>query len=135
MVDTVSKSVRSRVMRAVKSRGTRPEGLLRLALVRGALRGWRIQADTLPGKPDFIFELEKLAIFVDGCFWHGCKSCYRRPKSNKSYWVVKLRSNMARDKASVRALKAQGWRTLRLWEHQVRRNVDVCVELVRKRLT
>lgn len=131
MVDTVSKDVRSRVMRCIPSKGTKPEVLMRLALVRGRLRGWRMHKIGLPGKPDFIFEKKKLAIFIDGCFWHGCRDCYRGPKSNKRYWVSKLRLNKARDKRNSKLLLSRGWRILRLWEHQARAEASDCVKKIR----
>lgn len=130
MADTVTKAVRSRVMRSIPSQGTSPEILLRLALAKRGLRGWRLNDATLPGKPDFAFSKQRLAVFVDGCFWHGCLRCYRGPKSNAYYWRTKLRLNQARDVRNADALKRQGWRILRVWEHQVRDEPVRCVRLV-----
>lgn len=134
MVDTVSKDVRSRVMRCIPSRGTKPEVLMRLALVRSGLRGWRMHVSNLPGKPDFTFSKKRLAVFVDGCFWHGCKYCYRGPKSNKRYWNSKLLSNKARDMKNSKMLLSSGWRILRLWEHQVRDDLGFCLKKIREAL-
>ena len=131
MADNVSKKVRSSVMRAIPSRGTRPEVLMRLGLVRSKFKGWRMHSAQLPGKPDFVFPIKKVAIFVDGCFWHGCKECYRGPKSSKRYWSSKLRLNMDRDAKVRKALMSKGWRILRFWEHQVRNNIDMCLSKVR----
>jgi len=119
-------------MRSIRSRGTRPEVLIRLALVRDGLRGWQMHVAELPGKPDIIFSKKRIAVFIDGCFWHGCKNCYRGPKSNKRYWNSKLRSNKARDTRNTKALLSQGWRILRFWEHQVRDELDDCVKRIRK---
>jgi DNA mismatch endonuclease (patch repair protein) len=58
-------------------------------------------------------------VFVDGCFWHGCPQCYRRPASNRKYWDEKVQRNRARDRAVVRALRAEGWKVVRIWEHQL----------------
>lgn len=121
-------------MRSIRSNGTKPETLMRLALVRYKLQGWQMNNSELPGKPDFIFSQQKLAIFVDGCFWHGCKHCYRRPKSNKSYWDAKLLSNRKHDIKSKKKLLSRGWRILRLWEHEVREEMDECIQQIKKSL-
>ncbi len=134
MADTVSKDVRSRTMRAIRSKRTGPELLLRLALARNALRGWRLNDPRFPGTPDFVFPRRRLAIFVDGCFWHGCPNCYRGPKSNTKYWRWKVRFNRARDARNRRALSGLGWDVLRIWEHRVRARPDNCVDLIRRRL-
>jgi len=73
----------------------------------------------IPGKPDFAFRREHLLVFVDGCYWHGCPKCYRRPSSNTSYWDAKVARNRARDAKNVAQLTSDGWRVLRVWEHQL----------------
>jgi DNA mismatch endonuclease (patch repair protein) len=119
--DHVSSATRSSIMRAVKSKGARStERRLRAVIVANGLRGWRMHADELPGKPDFVFTDSKIAIFVDGCFWHGCPKCYRRPHSSQSYWDTKVARNMARDKSRRAELRRLGWRVLRFWEHEVK---------------
>lgn len=135
MVDTVSKDVRSQVMRCIPSGGTKPEVAMRLALVRNGIKGWQMHCIELSGKPDFIFKKKRLAIFIDGCFWHGCVDCYRGPKSNKRYWNDKLRLNKARDRKNSKILLSQGWRILRLWEHQVRKATDDCIGEIKKLLS
>ena len=116
--DHVTPIVRSSIMRAVKSKGGRTtERRLRLAMVSNGLRGWKLNADDLPGKPDIVFERERLVIFVDGCFWHGCPKCYRRPQSNQNYWDRKVARNIRRDKTKRRELRRLGWRVIQLWEH------------------
>ena len=132
MTDTISRSARSRVMRTVHSEKTGPERLLRMALTRERLRGWKLNEALLPGRPDFAFRRPKLAVFVDGCFWHGCLRCYRNPKSNARYWNAKLRMNRARDKRDTKALSELGWRVLRLWEHQVQAVPNQCVGIIRQ---
>lgn len=118
--DHVSPETRSAIMRAVKSRGARStERRLRGAIVASGLRGWRMYADELPGKPDFIFLTKKVAVFVDGCFWHGCPKCYRRPNSRQEYWDGKVLYNLSRDRRNRTRLRRMGWRVLRVWEHQI----------------
>ena len=115
-------------MRGVKSRGTKSTEIrLRAALVSNGLKGWKVQAVQLPGKPDFVFMRQKLAIFVDGCFWHRCWKCYRRPHSRQEYWDAKVRYNVWRDQRNRSRLRRLGWHTLRVWEHAISADVPkVC---------
>ena len=73
----------------------------------------------MPGKPDFVFRRERLALFVDGCFWHGCPKHGRNPDSNRGYWLPKLERNKQRDRTVSRRLRRAGWRVLRLWAHDL----------------
>ena len=104
---------RSATMRAVKSRDTAPELVVR-KIVRSMASGYRLCRADLPGKPDIVFGRKKLAIFVHGCFWHGhdCARGARMPKTNRPYWQDKIARNRARDVAHVAALEASGWRAL-----------------------
>ncbi|MCC6365400.1 MAG: very short patch repair endonuclease [Bryobacterales bacterium] len=118
-MDTVTPEIRSTVMARVKSQRNRStEWRLRSALVRAGICGWTLHSD-LPGKPDFIFETERLIIFVDGCFWHGCPKCKRMPSSNTDYWSVKIARNRKRDRVTTALLRRDGWTVLRFWEHQL----------------
>jgi len=104
-------------MGKIRSRGNRKTELRLAALFRAhGITGWRRQLP-LPGRPDFAFPKAKVAVFTDGCFWHGCPRCYRRPKGNRAFWDAKLARNRARDRAVARELRKRGWRVLRLWEH------------------
>ena len=104
-------------MRAIKSRDTGPERVVRLAL-QSIAPGYRLQRRDLPGKPDVAFVSRKLAIFVHGCFWHGhaCAQNRRMPATNAAFWAAKIARNRARDAAALAALRAMGWRALVLWE-------------------
>ena len=113
-------------MRRVKGTNTGPEIALRRALWRAGIRAYRLNYP-LPGKPDLVFPSKKLAVFVDGCFWHGCPRCYRQPENNKEYWVKKVARNMERDQRVNRELRRQGWTVIRLWEHEVRDDLEGCV--------
>jgi DNA mismatch endonuclease (patch repair protein) len=131
--DHVSPETRSQIMRAVKSKGARStERKLRAALVASGVRGWRMHADQLPGKPDFIFPEKMLVVFVDGCFWHGCSKCYRRPNSSQTYWDAKVAGNMTRDKKRRAELKKQGWKVLRFWEHEVKKSASGAAIKIKK---
>jgi len=104
-------------MAAVKQRGTRPEMLLRRALHRFGFR-YRVNQRRLPGSPDLVFKRRRAVIFVNGCFWHdheGCKYA-TKPKSQIEFWVGKFAANRARDRRNYAMLKAEGWKTLVVWE-------------------
>jgi DNA mismatch endonuclease (patch repair protein) len=108
---------RSATMRAVKSRNTAPELMLR-NILRSISSGYRLHRADLPGKPDVVYGPRRLAIFMHGCFWHGhdCKRGARAPKDNAVYWRAKIAGNRARDAAHLAALAAAGWRTLVVFE-------------------
>jgi len=122
MADVFSKKKRSAVMAAIKGRGNRSTELaVRGMLKKLGITGWRANFASIPGKPDFAFAKIKLAIFVDGCFWHGCKKCLRnrKPAENAAYWRNKIAGNVCRDKRINRKLNRNGWSVLRIWEHLI----------------
>ena len=119
MVDTVSKSKRSRIMAAVKSKDTTPELAVR-RLVHSLGYRYRLHVRSLPGTPDLVFPRLRKIINVNGCFWHlhGCAGC-RVPSSRRNYWTDKLQRNAARDKRTQRQLRRDGWRIMVIWECQI----------------
>ncbi len=125
MPDVFSPSVRSRVMAAIRSRGN-ANTELRLAKIfrKNRIKGWR-RGQKIFGNPDFIFRKIRLAIFVDGCFWHGCPAHGRRPGSNQDYWLPKLERTIMRDKLNTLRLRKEGWTVLRFWEHELRSETAV----------
>lgn len=119
MADVFSKQKRSLVMAAIRSKGNKDTELRLAAIFRSMqITGWRRHI-MLPGRPDFTFSRERLTVFVDGCFWHGCPKHGRNPLSNRSYWLPKLIRNKRRDAEVKRALSKRGWSVLRLWEHDL----------------
>jgi len=127
MTDVFSKKKRSAIMAAIKGRGAcSTEVAVRRILKRLGITKWRSHLDSIPGKPDFAFRKIKLAVFVDGCFWHGCKVCTknRKPATNAAFWRKKIAGNMRRDKRVNRELNLLGWSVLRIWEHSVEKNSD-----------
>ncbi len=104
--------------------------LLRL-LKRNKFTGWRRHLP-LPGKPDFAFPNKKVAVFVDGCFWHGCPKCYTRPKTNRKFWDRKREDNMARDKRVTCQLRRQGWKVIRIWQHSLQKFPQTCLNRIRR---
>lgn len=120
-MDKVSKQTRSEIMAKVHSRNNRSTELkLRGSLAGSGISGYKLNVKNLPGVPDFVFPKEKVAIFVDGCFWHGCPSCYRRPHSSRKYWDEKVKHNMKRDRNNRRILREMGWTPIRIWEHSLK---------------
>lgn len=125
-MDNKSPSERSENMRAVHSRNTGPELRLRKALWAKGIRyftadGWsRLSGVRLPGSPDLVIPSVKLAVFVDGCFWHGCPLHYEAPQSRADFWAKKLSDNKARDATVNKELEQLGWTVLRIWEHSLR---------------
>ena len=119
MPDVFTKAKRSEVMSRIRARGNKVTELALAKLFRlHQISGWR-RYQPVFGKPDFVFQKERLAVFVDGCFWHGCPKHGRKPISNRAYWLPKLRRNQARDKNVKRTLSKAGWTVLRLWEHDL----------------
>jgi DNA mismatch endonuclease (patch repair protein) len=120
MPDVFTKQKRSEVMAAIRSSGNRATELRLIAILRDhGITGWR-RHQAVPGKPDFVFRRERLAVFVDGCFWHGCPRHLRLPHSHRSYWKSKIDRNIERDRETARHLRNSGWRVLRVWEHALR---------------
>lgn len=112
-------AARSKIMASIKGKANRTtEQALATVLRSSGLSGWRRHAN-LPGRPDFVFPRERVAIFVDGCFWHGCPKCYREPRRNVPFWRHKISANRSRDQRVRRALNRKGWSVLRVWEHSL----------------
>ncbi|HOW67446.1 MAG TPA: very short patch repair endonuclease [Candidatus Paceibacterota bacterium] len=129
MADVLTKKKRSQVMAAVRSTGNRTTELKLVRILRAhKITGWR-RHQLLPGKPDFVFQRRRLAIFVDGCFWHGCPRHLRMPHGNRSYWKRKIERNIRRDHETTRLLKEAGWRVLRIWEHTLRSPEKVAMQI------
>jgi DNA mismatch endonuclease (patch repair protein) len=121
---------RSAVMRAVKSADTAPELAVR-AILRRIAPGYRLHRADLPGKPDIAYGRRQLAIFVHGCFWHGhdCARGSRMPKTNADYWRTKIARNRARDERTLAALSATGWRTLVIYECELKNSAPLLSRL------
>lgn len=133
MTDFLSRETRSNVMARIRSRDTKPELRLRRALHAAGIRGWRCHSRQLPGKPDIAFTRWKVAVFVDGRFWHGHPDYFTFGKSG-AYWDAKIERTQERDRAANETLKAVGWRVLRFWDFEVEDNLDLCVSRVAEAL-
>lgn len=117
MADVFTPQKRSAIMRAIRAADTKPEILVRRLLFASGFR-FRLRQSKLPGKPDIVLPKWKLAVFVNGCFWHQHEACARAsiPHSKEGYWLPKLRRNVERDREEHQALLSAGWRVLIVWE-------------------
>jgi len=114
---------RSNAMRAIRGKGNRStEWRARMKLVRSKITGWTMNNATLPGKPDIFFPRERVAIFLDGCFWHGCPRCGHIPRTNSRFWRLKLMNNRRRDTKNADRMRRAGISVVRLWEHRLTGN-------------
>lgn len=120
-MDTFSRKKRSWIMAQVKSTGNKSTEQSLLAIFREhGITGWR-RGYPLVGKPDFAFPRAKVAIFVDGCFWHGHPKKCRMPKTHRAYWEKKIARNVARDRRVTRTLQEKGWNVVRIWEDSIQK--------------
>jgi DNA mismatch endonuclease, patch repair protein len=121
----------SKVMSANKGKNTGPELRFRQALRKRNLLGYRLHSKNVPGRPDIVFHKKKLAIFIHGCYWHRCPSCkYVLPKTNRIFWKRKFEANKMRDKNKKKLLAKEGWKTLTIWECQLKKDIDKQVDKV-----
>ncbi len=121
MADVYSREQRSKVMATVRSTGNKVTELRMIVVFKAAgITGWRRRQPVF-GRPDFVFPKEKVALFVDGCFWHGCPKHYTIPVQNGEFWRNKKLRNMKRDRLVTRTLMAQGWKVVRVCEHALRK--------------
>jgi DNA mismatch endonuclease (patch repair protein) len=121
MTDNLKPEDRKKTMQAVKGKGTRLEKHLFAMLAGMRVKGWRKNAVDIEGKPDVAFPDKKLAIFIDGCFWHGCPVCNRKlPETNHEYWVKKIKRNVELAKIHNQKLTNEGWVIIRIWEHEIK---------------
>jgi DNA mismatch endonuclease, patch repair protein len=123
MTDVLTPSQRSFCMSRIQGRDTSPELRLRRSLWRLGLR-YSLRRN-LPGKPDLTFPRHKAVLFVDGCFWHSCPEHSVRPRTNSAFWNAKLQANARRDREVNAKLAQLGWRVVRVWEHEVKDNVEL----------
>lgn len=119
MPDVFTKAKRSEVMSRICGRGNKDTEIALAKLLRATgITGWRRHAALL-GKPDFTFRKQRVVVFVDGCFWHGCPKHGSTPATNRAFWHKKLTGNHSRDRLVTRELRKRGWRVMRFWEHEL----------------
>lgn len=127
------KIVTSKVMSANKAKNTKPEVLLRKALTNAGIKGYRLHWKKAPGSPDIAFPKRKLAVFVNGCYWHRCPHCKLTiPKSNTDFWKKKFKRNKERDQEKIRLLKKSGWNVIVIWECMIKKDILDVVKIIKK---
>lgn len=135
-MDVLTKKQRSRNMSAVRSRGNKSTEKEFIKLLKeNRINGWKGHYKKLPGTPDFVFISKKLAVFIDGCFWHACKRHFKLPLTNKIFWKKKISNNTIRDRRVNQKLKKSGWKVLRFWEHQIKKNPERLICKIRQTKT
>lgn len=129
MPDVFTKAKRSQVMSRIRGRGNKETEIALARIFRAErITGWR-RHTALIGRPDFAFRTQRLVIFVDGCFWHGCPKHSNMPANNRTFWMKKLTGNQVRDRLVTRTLRKEGWRVVRIWEHELRTPVRVLARI------
>jgi DNA mismatch endonuclease (patch repair protein) len=126
MPDHLSPEGRSRNMAAIRAKNTKPELAVRRELHARGLRGWRCHSRGLPGKPDLAFTRWKVAVFIDGAFWHGHPEHFTFGRSG-TYWDAKIARTQERDRLANGALHAAGWTVVRLWDFEIQEDLDACL--------
>ena len=129
MTDVLNQEQRKFNMSRIKGKNTGPEVKLRKLLYFNGIRGYRVHYN-LPGKPDIVFVKKRIAIFIDGCFWHKCPICFQEPETRKEFWMKKIHSNVERDKKTNDKLQKEGWNVIRIWEHEIRKNPEQVIDLI-----
>jgi len=124
---------RSLLMQKIKSNKTSPEVILQKFLRKYGLK-FKINYRNLPGNPDIVLVNKKIAIFIDGEFWHGYLWAEKKKKlkANRSYWIPKIERNIRRDKETNKKLKKQGWKVLRFWQQQITKDLEKCINKIKK---
>ncbi len=116
-------------MSRIKGKGNKDTELVMIQILRSNhISGWR-RNQAVFGKPDFVFPKQKIALFVDGCFWHGCPKHSNMPQNNREFWQKKLQGNKERDKRVTRELRKLGWVVVRVWEHELKIPQKVAAKL------
>ena len=129
MTDVLTPAQRKHNMSRIRGKNTGPEVKLRKLFWSRGIRGYRIHHNLL-GKPDIVFTKKKIAIFIDGCFWHKCPVCFQQPETRKEFWMKKISSNVERDLKNTRQLQEGGWTVLRFWEHEIRKTPEDVIEKI-----
>ena len=120
-------------MRAIKSKDSIMEKRIRSELWKKGYR-FRKHYKQLQGNPDIVFVSKKVAVFFDSCFWHGCAMHCRMPMSNVDYWLAKIERNRRRDRKVTRILRFEGWKVIRIWEHEIKNNIEKAISKIEKNL-
>lgn len=130
-MDNLTRSQRRKNMQNIRSTGTAPETLIMRALRRKNIY-FAKNVKSIIGKPDIVFRRKKIVVFIDSDFWHVHPRRFIMPQSNKRYWKEKIRRNRERDNEVNQELGRAGWKIIRIWEHDIKRNSDKCIKKILK---
>lgn len=132
-MDVFEKAQRSEIMSRIRSHGNKATELALIRLFRlNSITGWR-RRQAIFGQPDFVFPRQRIALFVDGCFWHNCPKHATKPVNNAAFWKSKLRRNQLRDKLVTQTLRRSGWKVVRVWQHSLtKRNQNSCARRINR---
>jgi len=130
-MDNLTPAQRKKNMQNIRSKGTKPERILMRELKKLKIY-FATHSKNIIGKPDIVFRRKKIAVFVDSDFWHGHKTRFVMPKTNKDYWEKKIANNKNRDRKVNKTLKSLGWRVIRLWEYDIKKNPHKCINKILK---
>lgn len=134
MADVFTKAKRSEVMARIRGRGNKDTELALVKILRAnGISGWR-RHQSLFGKPDFTFPLQRVVVFVDGCFWHACPRHFNMPANNREFWEKKLEENKQRDRLVSKTLRKKRWHVIRLWEHDLVTNPTLAIRRIKRQL-
>lgn len=132
MPDRVDQETRSEMMSSIRGTGNAStEWAMRARLISAGISGFTLHAD-LPGSPDFAFPEERVAVFTDGCYWHGCPEHFQEPENNADFWARKIQENRDRDRRVTEELEEAGWQVIRIWEHELAESPSAAVARVSK---
>ena len=129
MVDVLTTDQRKLNMSRIRAKNTLPEIRFRKLLYSRGIRGYRIHPN-IPGKPDLVFSKKKVAVFIDGCFWHKCPLDFKEPDTRKEFWLKKINLNVERDEKVNRELEGMGWTVIRIWEHEIKKEPEQAIKKI-----
>ena len=126
MVDNLTSEQRSKTMSRIRSKWTSQEKKIHNFLKGNKIK--HLMHPRIKGSPDIVLKNTKTAVFLHGCFWHKCPKCYIKPKTNKKYWLPKIKNNVKRDRKNNKILKTNGFKVVRIWEHEIKRSFNKVLE-------
>jgi len=128
-MDNLTKEQRKRNMQNIRSKGTNPERMVMRELRRRNIY-FAKHSPTITGKPDIVFRKKKVVVFIDSDFWHRHPVCFVMPKTNRKYWKEKINKNQQRDRKVSKRLRREGWKIIRIWECDIKKNLGKCLQKI-----
>ena len=126
------KEITSKIMSRIKGKNTKPEITLRQEMWKNGIRGYRLHWKKAAGRPDIAFPSKKVAIFVNGCYWHRCSNCNPSfPKTHQDFWKDKFKKNKERDKKKINDLQEDDWKVIVIWECKIKKNIEECINEIK----